>query len=73
MGNHYNPELHHRHSIRLRGYDYSQAGAYFVTICQITRECMFGEISDDAVGLNEYGEIVAECWDAIPDHFPGVE
>jgi hypothetical protein len=40
----YNPEIHHRRSIRLKGYDYSQAGLYFVTICTQNRECLFGEI-----------------------------
>jgi putative transposase len=41
---HYNPYIHHRRSIRLKGYDYSQPGAYFVTICTHHHECLFGEI-----------------------------
>ena len=41
----YDPERHHRRSIRLKDYDYSQAGAYFVTICAQGRQCLFGEIS----------------------------
>ena len=41
----YNPKNHHRRSIRLRGYDYSQAGLYFITICCQNRECLFGEIA----------------------------
>ena len=41
----YNPDRHHRRSIRLKGYDYSRAGAYFVTICTHNRECLFGEIA----------------------------
>ena len=41
----YNPRIHHRRSIRLKGYDYSQAGAYFITICCHDRECRFGKIS----------------------------
>ena len=40
----YNPEIHHRRSIRLKGYDYSQEGLYFITICLQDRECLFGEI-----------------------------
>lgn len=40
----YNPQIHHRRSIRLKGYDYLQAGLYFVTICCHNRECFFGEI-----------------------------
>ena len=42
--NKYNPNIHHRRSIRLKGYDYSQAGLYFITICVQHRECLFGEI-----------------------------
>lgn len=45
-------ELHRRRSIRLQGYDYSQAGAYFVTICAQDRECLFGEIQNGQVTLN---------------------
>ena len=53
---------HHRRSIRLKGYDYSQAGAYFVTICAHGRECLFGEIENGFMRLNEYGDIVASEW-----------
>jgi REP element-mobilizing transposase RayT len=42
--NKYNPDIHHRRSIRLKGYDYSQAGLYFVTICVQNRECLFGDV-----------------------------
>ncbi len=58
----YDPNKHHRRSIRLKGYDYSQAGAYFVTICAYNRECLFGEIVDGKMALNELGEIVREEW-----------
>jgi hypothetical protein len=44
----YNPDLHHRHSIRLRNYDYANAGAYFVTICCQDRINRFGEITNNA-------------------------
>ena len=72
---HANDKLRHRRSIRLKGYDYSQAGAYFVTICTLNRECLFGEIKalEPAPLLNECGEIVLDCWNAIPGHFQGVE
>ena len=56
------PVRHHRRSIRLRGYDYSQAGAYFVTNCTHDRECLFGEIMDGKMVLNQYGEIVIDEW-----------
>jgi putative transposase len=58
----YNPEKHHRRSIRLKGYDYSAPGAYFITFCTHQRECLFGEIIDGAMHLNPYGKIVQEEW-----------
>ncbi len=58
----YNPEVHHRRSIRVPGYDYSQCGAYFVTICAARRECNFGEVVGDAVVLSSLGIIVREEW-----------
>jgi len=56
----YNPEIHHRKSIRPKEYDYSQAGHYFVTICTHNREHLFGEIADGVIKLNKYGKIVKE-------------
>ena len=56
----YNPTTHRRRTIRLKGYDYSQAGMYFVTICCQNRQCLFGEIENGEMILNEYGQIVCE-------------
>ncbi len=56
----YDPNKHHRQSIRLPGYDYSQSGAYFVTICADRRQCLFGDVVDGQMRLNQYGAIVAE-------------
>jgi REP element-mobilizing transposase RayT len=58
----YDPTRHHRRSIRLKGYDYSQAGAYFITICTQDRAGLFGEIVDGEMRLNEYGQIVRDEW-----------
>ena len=58
----YNPEKHHRCSIRLRGYDYSQPGLYFITICVQDRHCLFGEIENGEMICNEYGKIAATEW-----------
>jgi REP element-mobilizing transposase RayT len=69
----YDPNIHHRRSIRLRGYDYSQAGAYFVTICAQGRESLFGDIVSGTMQLNPYGAIVVDWWDRIAEHFQGVE
>jgi len=59
----YNPDIHHRHSIRLKDYDYSQAGAYFVTICAWQRDCLFGEIVHGEMMLNDMGRIVVDEWE----------
>ncbi|MCL6613548.1 MAG: transposase [Firmicutes bacterium] len=58
----FDPGRHHRRSIRLKGYDYSQPGVYFVTICTQNRECLFGEVVDGVMRLGVYGQIVAETW-----------
>ena len=68
----YDPAVHHRRSIRLRGYNYAQAGAYFITICTQDRQCLFGEIVDGGKQLNAMDRIVAEQWDAIPRRFANV-
>ena len=58
----YNPEIHHRRSIRLKGYDYSQPGAYFVTFCSYQRMDVFGEIVDGEMILNDAGKIARDEW-----------
>jgi putative transposase len=58
----YNPEIHHRRSIRLPGYDYGQAGLYFITICAWQRQCIFGAIEDGEMHLNHMGEIARDEW-----------
>ncbi len=65
--------LHRRRSIRLAGYDYTQNGAYFVTICTYQRRCLFGEIVGEEMQRNWCGEIAAACWQAIPNHFAAVK
>ncbi|MBN2098364.1 MAG: transposase [Dehalococcoidia bacterium] len=56
------PDLHHRHSIRLKDYDYAQPGAYFVTVCTRDRECLLGEIADGELRLNPFGVAVRDEW-----------
>ncbi len=63
---------HHRQSIRLRDYDYSTAGGYFVTLCAFQRECLFGDVVGVEMRLSEIGEIVQNCWGAIRQHCPHV-
>ncbi len=68
----FNPEKHHRRSIRLKGYDYSQPGAYFITICTKNRKCLFGNIINGKMILNDAGHIAQNCWLEIPNHYPNV-
>ncbi|MEW6220335.1 MAG: transposase [Thermodesulfobacteriota bacterium] len=68
----FDPDRHHRQSLRLKGFDYSQSGAYAVTICTGDRLCLFGDATEGGVQRNEYGEIVAGCWLALAGHFPTV-
>ena len=69
----FNPDVHHRRSIRLQEYDYRGAGVYFVTLCALQHECLFGEIADGTMSLNDSGLVVNEYWQGIPTHFPHVE
>jgi REP element-mobilizing transposase RayT len=62
-----------RRSIRLKEYDYSQAGGYFVTMCVRNRECLFGKIIESEMKMNGFGEIVKECWDEIPNNYRNTE
>lgn len=83
----YNPDKHHRRSIRLQGYDYAQEGAYFVTCCTIRRVHLFGKIADGEMQMNDFGRIAAQEWDrtmelrpnivcgpsiVMPNHFHGI-
>lgn len=65
----YDPTKHHRCSIRLKGYDYNQSGAYFVTICTKDRLCLFGEILEGEMYLNDFGKITLEAWHDLPNHY----
>lgn len=69
----YDPQIHQRRSIRLKNYDYSQAGLYFVTICSQNRLCLFGNIADGEMNSNDAGEMVRTVWEQISTHYQGVE
>ncbi len=62
----FNPDVHHRRSIRLPNYDYSIEGAYFVTICSFQKGCIFGEIQNEEVLLNSFGKTLEEEWYRVP-------
>ena len=63
-------KYHGRRSIRLAGYDYTQAGAYFVTICTQDRRPLLAHIDVGGHALTPIGQVVARCWLALPRHFP---
>lgn len=65
-------QKHHRRSIRLKGYDYSQAGAYFVTICTQNRAEIFGEIRNGEMALSEAGKMIDHWWNVLPSKFSNV-
>src|SRR5215470_15321429 len=69
----FDPDRHHRRSIRLRGYDYTRAGAYFVTICTYQRACILGAIEDGVIALSPSGQIVEQCWRSLAHHCLYVE
>ncbi len=58
----FDPQKHHRHSIRLKGYDYAQPGAYFITLCTYQKQCWFGDIRNGQMYLNQIGKIVVREW-----------
>jgi putative transposase len=68
----YDPTKHHRRSIRLKGYDYSGAGAYFITATVRDRACILSEIHDSVVVLSALGEIVNRLWNDLPNRFLSV-
>ena len=69
----YDPDIHHRRSIRLHGYDYARNGAYFVTICVKGRECLFGGIVNGEMEMNEAGLVVEAACLALPERFPQIQ
>lgn len=56
----------------MRGYDYSQPGSYFLTLCAHNRDCRFGEVVDGSVQLSPMGRVASDCWSRIPRHFLNV-
>jgi REP element-mobilizing transposase RayT len=68
----YNPEIHHRRSIRLKGFDYTQQGFYFITICLQEKECLFGrcDFKDHRIILNEAGKMAERWYDELQEKYP---
>ena len=64
---------YHRHSIRLHDYDYAQPGAYFVTLCTHERECLLGKITEGTLWLSPAGQVIENCWQALPRYFYAIK
>jgi putative transposase len=65
-------ENRRRKPLRLKGYDYAQGGAYYVTICTQQRTCFFGDVINGQMVLNEAGQMIQQTWDDLPNHYPNV-
>lgn len=70
---HYDPEKHHRRSIRLKDYDYSQAGMHFITICVTDMACFFGKVKDGKTILNDAGKVIEKWYLKLPSKYPDIE
>ena len=68
----YSPDKRPRRNLRLTGYDYAQAGAYFVTICTQGRECLFGDVADNEMHLSDAGKMVSQWLMELPNKFPSL-
>ena len=69
----FNPKIHHRRSIQLKKYDYSQAGLYFITICTQNKECLFGDIDNGNMVLNHAGIMVENEWLRLKKRYPNID
>jgi REP element-mobilizing transposase RayT len=69
----FDSQKHHRHSFRLPEYDYSQPGAYFVTMVAWHRECLFGEVVDGKMKLSKFGLVATQQWEKLPKRFRNIE
>ena len=71
--NRYDPNIHHRKPFRLEGYDYSQEGLYFITICIQNHKCLLGVITDGTLILSDAGRMVETEWLSLPTRFPNIQ
>jgi len=69
----FNAKMHHRRSIRLKGYDYSQEGAYFITVCTYNRRCVLGSITNGEMKPSGLGELVWSAWRDLPNHHDHID
>ena len=72
MAEKYNPKIHHRRSIRLPWYDYSEEGWYYVTLCVLGKKCILGKHADGQIQLYQYGQSMEDCWKWLAKQYPYV-
>ncbi len=68
----FDPKIHHRRSIRLRGFDYARSGWYFITVVVHHGFCLFGDIENGAMVTNDAGRMIESVWKEIPIHYSGI-
>jgi REP-associated tyrosine transposase len=68
----FDPQKHHRRSIRLPNYDYSQSGAYYITIVTWHRKCLFGDVVDREMVFSKFGLVAKQQWENLPNRFPNI-
>src|SRR5690606_12145179 len=71
--NKFNPNIHHRRSIRLKGYDYAQSGLYFISICCQDRACVYGDIIDGQMIMNGAGKMIGRWYHELENKFPDIK
>ena len=69
----YDPRIHHRRSIRLKDFDYSSPGGYFLSICVRRKKCLFGQVADYEMRLNDAGQMIQSWWLRLPGKFRSTE
>ena len=65
----YDPNMHHRRSLRLKNYNYSQSGLYFITICTQNHLCLFGDIENEKMKVNDAGKMINNWWNKLEDKY----
>jgi len=69
----YDPDIYDRRSMRLKNYDYSQSGAYFITVCSYNKACLFGDITGNEMRLNDAGHMAQKWWRETAEKFRHIE
>ena len=65
--------IHQRKYMRLRGWDYSSPGCYFVTICVKNKECFLSDVVNGKIVPNEFGKIVESRWEWLRNQYRYLE